>query len=69
MTDEKPRAHSDKDEKTLHTAPNEVAPTKEHTKCNTKDQTEKEIGGFESAGLKEPTRYGDWEVNSRCSDF
>ena len=25
-----------------------------------------EIGG--PAGL-EPTRYGDWEVNGRCSDF
>jgi hypothetical protein len=26
----------------------------------------KEIGG--PAG-PEPTRYGDWEVNGRCSDF
>jgi hypothetical protein len=26
----------------------------------------KEIGG--PPGL-EPTRYGDWEVNGRCSDF
>lgn len=26
----------------------------------------KELGG--PKGL-EPTRYGDWEVNSRCSDF
>jgi hypothetical protein len=26
----------------------------------------KEIGGPEGP---EPTRYGDWEVNGRCSDF
>lgn len=25
-----------------------------------------EIGGREGP---EPTRYGDWEVNGRCSDF
>ncbi len=30
-------------------------------------ELEKEIGGFENR--KEPTRYGDWEVNGRCSDF
>ncbi|MBX2833636.1 MAG: DUF1674 domain-containing protein [Micavibrio sp.] len=30
---------------------------------------EGEHGGFKSAGLKEPTRYGDWEVKGRCSDF
>ena len=27
----------------------------------------KEIGGFENR--LEPTRYGDWDVNGRCSDF
>jgi hypothetical protein len=26
----------------------------------------KEIGGPKG---KEPTRYGDWEVNGRCTDF
>lgn len=30
---------------------------------------EPEIGGFADQGLKEPTRYGDWEVKGRCSDF
>ncbi len=30
-------------------------------------KAEKEIGGFENR--PEPTRYGDWEVNGRCSDF
>tara|TARA_B100001093_G_C26562133_1_gene899139 strand:+ start:570 stop:728 length:159 start_codon:yes stop_codon:yes gene_type:complete len=28
---------------------------------------EQEIGGFEKR--PEPTRFGDWEVNGRCSDF
>ena len=26
-----------------------------------------EKGGFENRA--EPTRYGDWEVNGRCTDF
>jgi hypothetical protein len=30
---------------------------------------EKEIGGFKDSNLLEPTRYGDWEVRGRCSDF
>jgi hypothetical protein len=30
---------------------------------------EKEIGGFADSGLEEPTRFGDWEVKGRCSDF
>jgi hypothetical protein len=32
-----------------------------------KDQPAKEYGGFENK--PEPTRYGDWDVNGRCSDF
>ena len=31
-----------------------------------KESVQKETGG--PAG-PEPTRYGDWEVNGRCSDF
>ncbi len=27
----------------------------------------KEIGGFEKK--PEPTRFGDWDVSGRCSDF
>ena len=40
-----------------------------------KDQTEKnqpeERGGFgeNGNGKPEPTRYNDWEVDGRCSDF
>ncbi len=33
------------------------------------ESVEKEIGGFEDQGLLEPTRYNDWEVKGRCSDF
>jgi hypothetical protein len=29
----------------------------------------KEKNGFADAGLLEPTRYGDWDVKGRCSDF
>jgi hypothetical protein len=29
----------------------------------------KEFAGFAAEGLKEPTRFGDWEVRGRCSDF
>ncbi len=36
---------------------------------NPQDNAEKEIGGFKDAGLPEPTRFGDWEVKGRCSDF
>ncbi len=32
-----------------------------------KKPQEQEIDGFENK--LEPTRYGDWEVNGRCSDF
>ena len=30
---------------------------------------EKELRGFAQQGLLEPTRFGDWEVKGRCSDF
>lgn len=32
-----------------------------------KEEKPKEIGGFENK--PEPTRYGDWDVGGRCSDF
>jgi len=32
-------------------------------------EPEKEIAGFKDSGLLEPTRFGDWEVKGRCSDF
>ena len=28
-----------------------------------------EFRGFAAKNLPEPTRYGDWEVGGRCSDF
>ncbi len=36
---------------------------------SSKEKTEKEIGGYADSGLLEPTRFGDWEVKGRCSDF
>ena len=33
------------------------------------EPSEKEFGGFADQDLPEPTRYGDWEVKGRCSDF
>lgn len=40
--------------------------TPEKPQDKTPAQKPKEIGG--PKGL-EPTRYGDWDVNGRCSDF
>ncbi len=34
-----------------------------------KQAPDDEKQGFKDAGLLEPTRFGDWEVNGRCSDF
>lgn len=44
------------DEKTVPRSPDNEAPDDEKR-------------GFKQAGLPEPTRYGDWEVKGRCSDF
>lgn len=41
--------------------------TEDQTPPETKIQ--KEFGGFEAKKLPEPTRFGDWEVGGRCSDF
>ena len=30
---------------------------------------EDEKGGYKDSDLPEPTRFGDWEVKGRCSDF
>ena len=45
------------------------APEKPDEKTAAEDKAEKEVGGFKDAGLPEPTRFGDWEVKGRCSDF
>ena len=44
---------------------NDQAPDKAIAPLDTADWP-REIGG--KPGL-EPTRYGDWEVNGRCTDF
>jgi len=33
------------------------------------DAPDDEKNGYKDAGLPEPTRYDDWEVKGRCSDF
>ena len=41
----------------------------EKTADKSEKPEEREIGGFKDQNMPEPTRYGDWEVNGRCSDF
>ena len=51
--------------------------TKEQSPADLQDKSiagksgtpDKEVGGYADQGLLEPTRYSDWEVNGRCSDF
>lgn len=49
-------------------APSAPSEAKEHRPPRPAEQIQKpgEIGGRDGP---EPTRYGDWEVNGRCSDF
>jgi hypothetical protein len=42
------------------------APSSETTPKPAPASSEVEIGGPKGP---EPTRYGDWEINGRCSDF
>jgi hypothetical protein len=42
------------------------APGETTDKTPTERPRPREIGGPQGP---EPTRYGDWEVNGRCSDF
>lgn len=46
-------------------------PTPKDQKAQEDSENREEIGGFGKKGnnLLEPTRFGDWEVNGRCSDF
>ncbi len=57
MTNEKPD-QTTKDEKPADKAPKQ-------------DELAQETGGFgeKGNGKPEPTRYNDWEVDGRCSDF
>lgn len=56
MTDKKPTPNAPK--KTLGPRSGEDAAAPDDEK-----------GGFKDLGLPEPTRYGDWESNGRCTDF
>jgi len=54
------------DETKKHVVVAKKATKKSENEASKKDDTQ-EIGGFEKR--EEPTRYGDWEVDGRCSDF
>ena len=62
MSDKKPTPQ-------MQTPPKKEAETADSTKKPLENALEKEINGYEAQGLPEPTRYGDWEVKGRCSDF
>ncbi|MCB1680896.1 MAG: DUF1674 domain-containing protein [Rhodospirillales bacterium] len=42
---------------------------KEERQADSTKEKVPEIGGFADKNLPEPTRYGDWDVGGRCSDF
>ncbi|MFK7839479.1 MAG: DUF1674 domain-containing protein [Bdellovibrionales bacterium] len=42
---------------------------KKHDENNAVQQEEKGGFGKQGNGKPEPTRYNDWEVDGRCSDF
>ena len=48
-------------------SPSETAQTPEEQAS--KPNPKKEYKGYADQGLLEPTRYGDWDVKGRCSDF
>jgi hypothetical protein len=55
--------------KTQKPSPETLLTAKKPKKSPAHPLQEREIGGFEDQGLPEPTRFGDWEVKGRCSDF
>ena len=59
-----PQIHEKPD---THPKPVQGAPVADAAKSKTADT--QEVGGYKEAGLPEPTRFGDWEVKGRCSDF
>ncbi|MEM7650643.1 MAG: DUF1674 domain-containing protein [Pseudomonadota bacterium] len=67
MTNKKPSPPNEKPQQSSENS-EAISENKADTKGGTK-KPEKEIGGYEDAGLAEPTRFGDWEVKGRCSDF
>ena len=67
MSDKKPSPQIIKEMTKLaprNDADNKPVPEKPENKA-----PDDEKGGFKDSGLPEPTRYNDWEVKGRCSDF
>jgi len=46
--------------------PARPAPEQEQKPAKPAEKPPREIGGPPG---REPTRYGDWEINGRCTDF
>ena len=67
MSDKKPRPETQEKPQTAKSAKD--TPPHEAAKKTTDETTESEVGGYKDQGLLEPTRFGDWEVKGRCSDF
>ncbi|HCM83622.1 MAG TPA: DUF1674 domain-containing protein [Alphaproteobacteria bacterium] len=58
---------SEKSKTAVEQPPELPQPTDENLpRIKTPTQPEGEIGGPQGP---EPTRYGDWEIGGRCSDF
>ncbi len=65
MTDEREEQRPEAADKTRPV--DEVSPSAENTTDWQRPETwPKEVGGQRGP---EPTRYGDWESNGRCTDF
>jgi len=61
MSDKKPRA----DQSDIQKKPS----TQDAGDGKALNNPDEEYGGFKAQNLPEPTRFNDWEVKGRCSDF
>lgn len=53
-------------EKTEQNTPPVKQDNREDTPSSPSQKSPKEIGGYDG---KNPTEYGDWQHNGRCTDF
>jgi len=65
MTDEKQTPKIEKDDDPSDLQGENIQPRPKTV--NKRADMEDEVGGYEHKA--EPTRYGDWETNGRCTDF
>lgn len=67
MSEKKPSPEATKSQKNI--SENADHAGNKNSDVKNKTEPQKEIGGFADQNLPEPTRFGDWEVKGRCSDF